>query len=171
MTLTVIALAEVHKLLSRQQSGTREAQSASQSFKKERKPMNRQEMQDYFENTTGHGVLATADAQGKVNQAVFSRPHVMEDGTLAFIMPHRLTHKNLEENPHAAYLFMEGGPGYKGKRVYLTKVREEQDTDLLYSLRRRTYPAAKDKEEGPRFLVFFRVNLVLPLIGSGAKTS
>ena len=68
--------------------------------------MNRQEMHDYFENTTGNGVLATADAQGKVNQAVFSRPHVMEDGTAAFIMPHRLTHKNLQENPYAAYLFM-----------------------------------------------------------------
>jgi hypothetical protein len=133
--------------------------------------MNQQELHDYFETTTGHGILATADAQGKVNQAVFARPHVMEDGTLAFIMPHRLTHKNLQENPHAAYLFMESSPGYKGKRVYLSKVREEQDTDLLYSLRRRTYPAAKDKEEGPRFLVFFRVDQVLPLIGPGASKS
>jgi hypothetical protein len=133
--------------------------------------MNHQELQGYFDNTTGHGVLATADARGQVNQAVFARPHVMEDGTLAFIMPHRLTHKNLQENPHAAYLFMESGPGYKGKRVYLTKVREEQDTDLLYSLRRRTYPAEKEKQEGPRFLVFFRVDQVLPLIGPGVKTS
>ena len=68
--------------------------------------MNQQELMEYFEKTAGHGVLATADAQGKVNQAVFPRPHVMEDGTAAFIMPHRLTHKNLQENPYAAYLFM-----------------------------------------------------------------
>jgi hypothetical protein len=80
--------------------------------------MNVQELKDYFENTTGHGVLATADAQGKVNQAVFARPHYMEDGSLAFIMPHRLTHKNLQENSHAAYLFMEKGPGYKGVGVH-----------------------------------------------------
>jgi len=105
--------------------------------------MQHQELQEYFDNITGHGVLATADAQGKVNQAVFARPHVMEDGAVAFIMPHRLTHKNLQENPHAAYPFMEKGPGYKGNRLYLTKVREEQDTELLYSLRRRTYPEEK----------------------------
>jgi hypothetical protein len=112
---------------------------------------------------------ATAEAQGKVNQAVFARPRIIEDGTAAFIMPHRLTHRNLQENPHAAYLFMEKEPGYKGKRLYLTKVREEQDTELLYSLRRRTFPAEKERQEDPRYLVFFRVDLVLPLIGSVAK--
>jgi hypothetical protein len=133
--------------------------------------MNIQELRDYFENTKGHGVLATADAQGQVNQAVFARPHVMDDGTMAFIMPHRLTHKNLQENPHAAYLFMESGPGYRGKRLYFTKVREEKDTELLYSLRRRVYPPEKEKQEGPRFLVFFRVDQVLPLIGAGGKAS
>jgi hypothetical protein len=131
--------------------------------------MNPQDLKDYFENIAGHGVLATADAQGKVNQAVFARPHYMEDGSLAFIMPHRLTHKNLQENPQAAYLFMEKGPGYKGKRLYLSKVKEEQDTELLYALRRRTYPEEKEKLEGPRFLVFFRVDQVLPLIGAGGK--
>ncbi len=93
----------------------------------------------------------------------------MEDGTAAFIMPHRLTHKNLQENPHAAYLFMESGPGYKGKRLYLTKVREEQDTELLYSLRRRTYPAEKEKQEGPRFLVFFRVTKSCRLSAPGKR--
>jgi hypothetical protein len=131
--------------------------------------MKTQDLKDYFEDIAGHGVLATADAQRKVNQAVFVRPHYMEDGSLAFIMPHRLTHKNLQENTHAAYLFMEKGPGYKGRRLYLTKVREEQDTELLYSLRRRTYPEEKEKLEGPRFLVFFRVDQVLPLIGTGGN--
>jgi hypothetical protein len=131
--------------------------------------MNQQELMEYFEKTADHGVLATADAQGKVNQAVFARPHVMKDGTAAFIMPHRLTYKNLQETPHAAYLFMEKGPSYKGKRLYLTKVREEQETELLYSLRRRNFPAEKERQEGPCYLAFFRVDLVLPLIGSGAK--
>ncbi len=131
--------------------------------------MDPQALKVYFDNAAGHGVLATADAQGRVNQAVFARPHLMEDGSVAFIMPHRLTHKNLQENPQAAYLFMEKVPGYQGKRIYLTKLREEQDTELLYSLRRRTYPAEKEKAEGPRFLVYFRVDLVLPLIGAGGS--
>jgi hypothetical protein len=65
--------------------------------------MNHQELKEYLENTTCHGVLATADAYGLLNQAVFARPHVMEDGTAAFIMPHRLTHKNLQENSHGGF--------------------------------------------------------------------
>ncbi|OGR24018.1 MAG: pyridoxamine 5'-phosphate oxidase [Desulfobacca sp. RBG_16_60_12] len=125
------------------------------------------DLEPYFEQTTGHGVLATADASGRVNLAIFARPHVMEDHSVAFIMPHRLTHNNLLSNPQAAYLFLEAGPGYKGKRLYLTKIREEQDTDLLYSLRRKTYPAEKEKQEGPRFLVFFQVDQVLPAVGAG----
>jgi hypothetical protein len=125
------------------------------------------DLKAYFEQTKGHGVLATADASGRVNAAIFARPHVMEDNAVAFIMPHRLTHNNLLSNPQAAYLFLEAGPGYKGKRLYLTKIREEQDTDLLYSLRRKTYPAEKEKQEGPRFLVFFQVDQVLPAVGVG----
>lgn len=97
------------------------------------------DLRGYFENTKGHGVLATADAAGRVNMAIFSRPHVFEDQTVAFIMPHHLTHSNLQSNLHAAYLFTEEGPGYKGKRLYLTKLREEQDTEILRSLCRRTY--------------------------------
>ncbi len=61
---------------------------------------------------------------------------------------------------------MEDGPGYKGKRLYLTKLREEQDTELLRSLRRRTYPPGQEKP-GPSFLVFFQVDKILPLIGAG----
>lgn len=130
--------------------------------------MDTKELKEYFEKSSGHGVLATVSGAGLANQAVFARPHVMEDGTVAFIMPHKLTHRNLLENPHAAYLFIEAGPGYKGKRIYLTKVREEQDTELLHSLRRRSYPAEKEQQLGPRFLVFFRVEMTLPLIGGGS---
>ncbi|NLI82899.1 MAG: pyridoxamine 5'-phosphate oxidase family protein [Deltaproteobacteria bacterium] len=129
--------------------------------------MDMKQLKDYFSTTKGHGVLATSSGEGLLNQAVFARPHFMDDETVAFIMPHKLTHRNLQENPHAAYLFMETGPGYRGKRLYLTKVREEQDTELLYSLRRRTYPDEDEKREGPRFLVFFRVDMSLPLIGTG----
>ena len=125
------------------------------------------DLKAYFESSKGHGVLATADASGRVNLAIFARPHVMEDNSVAFIMPNRLTHSNLQSNPQAAYLFLEAGPGYKGVRLYLTQIREEQDTDLLYALRRRTYADEKERKEGPRFLVFFQVDKVLPVVGAG----
>ncbi|HPI23199.1 MAG TPA: pyridoxamine 5'-phosphate oxidase family protein, partial [Spirochaetota bacterium] len=44
------------------------------------------DLKDYFETRQGTGVLATADAQGNVDAALYSRPHVMDDGTVAFIM-------------------------------------------------------------------------------------
>jgi len=122
------------------------------------------DIKNYFENTEGVGVLATADAEGRVDAAIYSRPHVMDPDTVAFIMRDRLTHHNLQSNPNAAYLFMEGGEKYVGKRLFLTKIREEQDTELAYKLRRRKYP--KDKQE-PLFLALFRIDKVLPLIGPG----
>lgn len=122
------------------------------------------DLKEYFENTKGLGVLATADADGKVDAAVYARPHFMEDGSIAMIMRDRLTHHNLQSNPHAVYLFHEDGPGYKGKRLFITKVREEQDTELLESLRRRQYLDEKDES---KFLVFFKVDKELPLIGAG----
>ena len=124
---------------------------------------------EYFENLKGTGVLATADDQGRVDVAVYARPHVMDRETIAFIMPDRLTHHNLQSNNHAAYLFMEEGSGYKGIRLFLTKVREEEDSELLRSIRQRKYPSEKGEEEGFRFLVFFKVDKVLPLIGAGKE--
>ena len=94
------------------------------------------DLEDYFEQTEGTGFLATADAQGQVDVAIYSKPHFMADGTVAFIMADRLTHHNLQGNKHAAYLFMEDGPGYKGRRLFLTKIRGEQDSELLQGLRR-----------------------------------
>jgi hypothetical protein len=123
------------------------------------------ELKEYFENTKGTGVLATVDENGQVDAVVYARFHFMEDGTLAVIMRDRLTHHNLQSNPHACYLFIEKGAGYKGKRLFLTKVREEQDTDLLKSLRRRQYLDEKDEM---KFLVFFKLDRELPLVGSGA---
>ena len=123
------------------------------------------EHQAYFENKKGLGVLATANSSGKINAAVYSRPHFLEDGTVAFIMRDRLTHLNIQSNPQAAYLFVEDGPGYQGKRLYLKKIREEEGGELLQSLRRR--PNKKNEEE-TRFLVIFEIEEVLPLIGSGA---
>jgi hypothetical protein len=67
-------------------------------------------LKTYFDETKGMGVLSTADGKGRVNAAVYARPHVMDDGTLAFVMRDRLSHENLTSNPHAAYLFREEGP-------------------------------------------------------------
>ncbi|MDH4206331.1 MAG: pyridoxamine 5'-phosphate oxidase family protein [Desulfobacteraceae bacterium] len=122
------------------------------------------DLKKYFENTKGLGVIATADTDGRVDAAVYARPHIMEDGLLAFIMRDRTTHANTQANPHATFLFKEEGPGYKGKRLYLTKVREEEDAELIKRLSRRNYPSSENSEES-MFLVFFKVDKERPLIG------
>ena len=121
------------------------------------------ELKEYFENTKGYGILATADSEGKVDAAIYARPHFMDDGTIALIMRDRLTHHNLGSNAHACYMFIEKGPGYKGKRLFLTKLREEKDSELLESLRRRQYI---DKGDESKFLVFFKIDKELPLVGA-----
>ena len=49
----------------------------------------------------------------------------------------------------------------------LSKIREEEDSELLHSIRRRRYAAEKEGEEASRFLVLFKVDNILPLIGPG----
>ena len=126
------------------------------------------ELKDYFENQQGVGVLSTADSDGNVNAAIYARPHVMDDGTLAVIMRDRLSHLNLQSNPKAAYLFMEDAPpGFKGKRLYLQKIMEEQDQERINELRRRCYQSEDELNKEAMFLVYFRILKELPLIGDG----
>jgi hypothetical protein len=122
-------------------------------------------MKTYFEETRGTGVLSTADDDGRVNAAIYARPHVMDDGSLALVMRDRRSHANLAVNPHASYLFREEGPGYKGMRLYLSKIREESGTPLVKELCRRC--RIEDDPDAVRYLVFFKIDQELPLIGAG----
>jgi hypothetical protein len=122
------------------------------------------DLQQYFQNVKGTGVLATANTDGQVDAAVYARPHFLDDDTVAFIMADRLSHENVSSNPHAAYLFIEDGEGYAGKRLHLTKIGEETDPEKIEAIRRKPLPAAC-KEGGKRFLVHFRIDRVRPLVG------
>ena len=119
------------------------------------------DLKPYFETAKGTGILSTADDKGHVDAAVYSRPHFLENN-IVFIMRDRRSHGNLESNPHAVYLFMEEGPGYKGKRIYLTKVKEEKNSERIESLRRRKRDSNPEED---KFLVFFELNHERPLIG------
>jgi hypothetical protein len=128
------------------------------------------DLKQYFETVKGTGVLATADSKGNVDVAIYARPHVMEEGDIAFIMADHLSHENLQSNPHAAFLFIEAGEGYKGTRLYLTKVKEETDPERIAALRRRPAPGGYHPSEGERrFLVHFRLDRVRPLVGDEAE--
>lgn len=127
------------------------------------------ELKAYFEQTEGTGVLSTAGADGRVNAAVYARPHILEDGSAAMIMRDRLTRKNLLENPNAAYLFIEQGEGYRGCRLYLTKTGEDSDPERIRKLRRRCPTTDTDPDKTDLFLVTFTIDKVLPLVGAGKQ--
>jgi hypothetical protein len=125
-------------------------------------------LSEYFEEREGVGVLATADADGKVNAALYGRPHFFDDETVAFIAAEKLTHVNLQSNPHAVYLFKELDR-YEGRRLYLTKIREEKDSPLIEEIRSKKYPEVEGKyKAGSKYLIYFHLDKFLPLIGGEA---
>lgn len=122
------------------------------------------DLHEYFENTKGLGVLATADTEGHVDVALYARPHVVDDETVAFIMAERLSHANVTANPNAAYLFVESGPGYKGKRLYLKKTKEETDPEQIEAMRRENRKGHDYGEEN-KYLVTFKIEESRALTG------
>jgi hypothetical protein len=64
-------------------------------------------------------------------------------------------------------MFIEAERGYKGVRLFLKKVREDQDKDLIQKMTRRCLSPEEDEAKGPKFLVYFEVEKMLNLIGAG----
>lgn len=122
------------------------------------------DLAQYFDKAKGVGVLGTADPQGKVDLAIYARPHIIDEHTVAFLMRDRRSHANVAGNPYAAYLFIEQAEGYRGLRLYLTRTAEEDDPKKVEAMRRRS---RRDEGEAEQkvFLVHFRVDEVRPLVG------
>jgi hypothetical protein len=123
-------------------------------------------LKDYLEKNNGIGIFSTADKDGKVTTAIYSKPHILENNTLAFIMRERLTYHNLQTNPHAAFMFIEESAGYQGIRLFLKKIREDNAPEVIAKMTRRNLTPEEDKEKGPKHLVIFKVEMILPLIGA-----
>ena len=127
-------------------------------------------LRDYLEAKKGIGILSTADSEGKLTTAIYSKPHILENSTIAFIMRERLSYHNLQTNPHAAFMFIEENAGYQGIRLFLKKLREDNDPDLIKQMTRRHLTPEEDKQKGPKHLVLFTVDMILPLIGDGKSS-
>ena len=119
---------------------------------------------EYFTNTKGLGILATSDSQGNVNTAIYSRPYLIDNEKIAFSMLERLSYSNIQANPKAAYMFVEDGEGYKGKRLYLTMTGEEKDPERIKEIKKQ-HERAKDSDDKIRHLIYFTVDRIRPLVG------
>jgi len=121
-------------------------------------------LSDYFENAEGLGILATSDVSGTVDVAIYAKPYIIDENTIAFSMLDRLSYANIRSNPRAAYMFLENTEGYAGKRLYLTKVREETDSGRIKALKKKHSKIFK-ADEINRHLVYFAIDKIRPLVG------
>jgi hypothetical protein len=127
-------------------------------------------LKSYFETHEGTGVLATCDPNTTVNMALYVKPLVVNQTTVAFVMRQRLSHQNLKKLPRASYLFIEKGKSshdYNGIRLYLMVQREEINQTIIKEMHKKEpwiYPESDDSE---KFLVFFSVTHIRPLVGDG----
>ena len=119
---------------------------------------------DYFKSIKGMGILATSDSDGSVDIAIYSRPYIIEEDTIAFSMLERLSYANIQSNPKAAYMFVESGEGYAGKRLYLNMTGEEKDPERIAEIRNQ-HAKVKHYDEKIRHMIYFRIERIRPLVG------
>ncbi len=126
-------------------------------------------LKEYFKGVKGFGVLSTADLNGKVDAAPYAHPKVVDEHHIALIMANKLSYANITKNPYAVYLFKEDGPAYEGKRLYLKKEKESKDPALIESTCKEEWPGTYCDEKYLKgsSLVYFKVESVLPLVGTG----
>jgi hypothetical protein len=119
---------------------------------------------EYFTDAAGLGVLATSDAEGNVDLAIYARPYIIGEDTIAFSMLERRSYKNLQSNPKAAYMFVEQTEGYKGKRLYLEKIGEETDTNRIKRIKEQ-HKKQFSTESAGKHLIYFKITETRPLVG------
>lgn len=117
----------------------------------------------YFENIKGTGILSTSDSEGNVDAAIYARPYVIDEQTIALSMMERLSYLNIKSNPKACYMFIEKTEGFKGLRMYLTMTSEETDQEKIKEIKKMHSINYKPDER--RHLVYFRVENTWPLVG------
>lgn len=121
-------------------------------------------LSEYFNNAKGYFVLSTADREGHVDSALYSRPFFEDEETVKFIMYDRLTHQNLQSNPFASFLFIESeSKDFKGKRLALKRYREEADSAAIDKLFKERNIDPKYRPDS-KFIVYFKIENVRELV-------
>ena len=79
-------------------------------------------------------------------------------------MLERLSYSNIQSNPKAAYMFVEQGEGYAGKRLHLTKTGEEMDPERIKEIKQQ-HTKTREPDDKVRHLIYFTVDKIRPLVG------
>jgi formylmethanofuran dehydrogenase subunit E len=112
----------------------------------------------------GRGVMATADASGKVNVAIYARPRIIDEGTVAWGMSEGRTWGNLKENGKAAYLFMSD-KSFQGVRLVLELKEMREAGDLLEDIKEHMEAILNHRAaEAVKHVAIFRITEIRALI-------
>lgn len=115
--------------------------------------------------TGGTGVMATADADGVVNTAIYAFPRRIDGDTVAWGLAAHRTYRNLRVNPSASYLYIEPGGGYRGFRLSLRLREWVESGPVLEEVRENTRkvssPAAA---EAVQVVAYFTIVETRPLV-------
>lgn len=113
----------------------------------------------------GKGVMATADADGTVNTAVYAPPRMIDDTTAAWGMTERRTYANVRANPNASYLYFAPGDGFQGVRLTLQLKEVADSGEILDEIRARARetspPGAAD---ALKYVAYFTIVEERPLV-------
>lgn len=112
----------------------------------------------------GRGIIATADAGGIVNTAVFATPRIIDRETLAWGLTDGRSYRNLTENPHASYLYMAPSRGFSGWRLGLELKEMRDEGELLEAIRENAAEiVGPEAKAAVKHVGFFKVTEVRPL--------
>lgn len=113
----------------------------------------------------GRGVMATADASGAVNTAIYAPPRMIDDTTAAWGMTERRTYANVRANPNASYLYVAPGDEFQGVRFTL-RLKEMADSgEVLEEIRARARETAgPGAADALKYVAYFTIVEERPLV-------
>lgn len=133
--------------------------------------MNRQELMARFNDPSRLGTLATADARGKVDNAVFSALRMVNENTVVLAIGDNRSYANLRQNPQAAYVFFHPDPNpfaWQGARVYLRLQAADEEGSAFERMVAMVRKMAGDRAaDNVKAVLTFGIEEVRPLIDAG----
>lgn len=113
----------------------------------------------------GTGVMATADADGIVNTAIYAFPRRIDEQTVAWGMTALRTYRNLQANPNASFLYIEPGGGYRGFRLTLRLKEFVESGPVFEEVRKNTRKVSSpDAAEALQAVAYFTIVEKKPLV-------
>jgi hypothetical protein len=134
--------------------------------------MNKKQVMEMFNRENRIGALATSNANGDVNAAVFGSPRMIDEDTVIMAIGDNRSFKYLQENPKASFIVIEPGEtpaSWKGIRLYLEVDGFERYGEVLDSFRENIRKLAGNKSaDAIQAAIRFKVLDVRPLIAPEA---